>query len=163
MSTSPPINEEIYLAGIEGGGTTFVVSIARVVPIEQVQALGNAADLLPIGPTHLQILHTITIPPTHDDTGEILNFTPAQILDETCTFLKAHLPSSSGKYSAVGIATFGPAGVDRTTHNYGTILNGSPKKMWRGVDLVTPIAKACGLDIVNNDADRDKVGFDTDV
>ncbi|EED90841.1 fructokinase, partial [Thalassiosira pseudonana CCMP1335] len=61
---------------------------------------------------------------------------------------------------AVGIATFGPAGVNKDTANYGRILEGSPKREWRGVDLITPIRQACGLGTAEDDA---LVGFDTDV
>jgi fructokinase len=60
----------------------------------------------------------------------------------------------------VGIATFGPAGVNKDTANYGRILEGSPKREWRGVDLITPIRQACGLGTAADDA---LVGFDTDV
>jgi fructokinase len=57
----------------------------------------------------------------------------------------------------LGIATFGPAGVNPTMNeSYGTILSGSPKKLWRGLDILSPISDACGLSV-------DRVGFDTDV
>ena len=154
MMSSSSNDNEIYLAAIEGGGTTFVVSVARVVKSSR---SSNEEELLQIGSTKIQILNTTTIPPKDDNTGEILNYTPAQILDETCIFLTKHLPSS-GQYSAVGIATFGPAGVNPDSKNYGTILPGSPKREWRNVDILTPIAKACGLE---NDMTR--VLFDTDV
>ena len=158
MSTS---NEEIYLAAIEGGGTTFVVSVARVIKNNEENKRSDDDNILQIGPTQIEILHTTTIPPKHSDTGELLHYTPKQILEETCTFLSKHLPPC-GYYSAVGIATFGPAGVNRTQkHNYGTILSGSPKKEWRNVDLLSPITKACGLD--GDESMKSRVGFDTDV
>lgn len=150
-------SEESYLAAVEGGGTTFVVSVARVIRSGDDESDDN---LLQIGPAHLRIMHTATIPPKNSDTGEIPNFAPKQILDEACAFFAKHRPSS-GKYSALGIATFGPAGVDPTqSSNYGTILGGSPKKEWRNVDLLTPIANACGLEGME---DSRVVGFDTDV
>ena len=164
MSTSD--DEEIYLAAIEGGGTTFVVSVARVIKRSSNEENNTRSDddddnILQIGPTQIEILHTTTIPPKHTDTGEILHYTPNQILEETCAFLSKHLPNC-GYYSAVGIATFGPAGVNRTqTLNYGTILSGSPKKEWRNVDLLSPITKACGLD--KHESMKSRVGFDTDV
>lgn len=156
MSSSSNDDDEIYLAAIEGGGTTFVVSVARVVKISS-SSSNEEEELLQIGSTKIQILNTTTIPPKDDNTGEILNYTPVQILDETCDFLTKHLPSS-GQYSAVGIATFGPAGVNSESKDYGTILPGSPKREWRNVDILSPIAKACGLE---NDMSR--VLFDTDV
>ena len=158
-------DEEIYLAAIEGGGTTFVVSVARVIKRSNEENDTRSDDdddnILQIGPTQIEILHTTTIPPKHTDTGEILHYTPTQILEETCAFLSKHLPPC-GYYSAVGIATFGPAGVNRTqTHDYGTILSGSPKKEWRNVDLLSPIATVCGLD--KHESMKSRVGFDTDV
>ncbi|KAL7547830.1 hypothetical protein ACHAWF_011102, partial [Thalassiosira exigua] len=36
----------------------------------------------------------------------------------------------------------------------------SPKREWRGVDLLGPVAEACGLD---GPGDRERVGFETDV
>jgi len=155
MMSSSSNDNEIYLAAIEGGGTTFVVSVARVV--KSSSDSNKEEELLQIGATQLEILRTTIIPPKDDNTGEILNYTPAQILSETCDFLTKHLPSS-GQYSAVGIATFGPAGVNPESKNYGSILPGSPKREWRNVDILTPIAKACGLE---NDMSR--VLFDTDV
>jgi len=155
MSSSSNDNE-IYLAAIEGGGTTFVVSVARVVKNSS-SSSNEEEELLQIGSTKIQILNTTPIPPKDDNTGEILSYTPVQILNETCIFLSNHLPSS-GQYSAVGIATFGPAGVNPESKHYGTILPGSPKREWRNVDILSPIAKACGLE--NNTS---RVLFDTDV
>ena len=88
----------------------------------------------------------------------ISHYPPSQIIQEACSFLELHLPPC-GYYSGVGIATFGPAGVDERSHEtYGKILPGTPKREWRGVDLLAPLRKACGLDGMPN-----RVGFDTDV
>ncbi|KAL9186526.1 hypothetical protein ACHAXT_005764 [Thalassiosira profunda] len=155
--------DDVYLAAVEGGGTTFVASVARLVPLheaahdDKANDAPNNDDVLRIGPTKLQLVHTATFPAKDGDTGEIPNWPPAQILEATCSFLKQHLPAS-GRYAALGIATFGPAGVDPAQSSYGTILSGSPKREWRGVDLLTPIAEACGLDGAEG-----CVGFDTDV
>mmetsp|Transcript_8933 Transcript_8933/g.21682 ORF Transcript_8933/g.21682 Transcript_8933/m.21682 type:complete len:492 (-) Transcript_8933:86-1561(-) len=162
----PPTPNEVYLAAIEGGGTTFVVSVARVIASKDDEPDDDDDDILRIGPNRLQILHTVTIPPkTPDDNagggGGGERYPPARILDETCSFLSSHLPPR-GSYSGVGIATFGPAGVDPgRPGDYGTILSGCPKREWRGVDLLTPIRRACGLD--EDDEGRLRVGFDTDV
>lgn len=54
---------------------------------------------------------------------------------------------------AVGIGTFGPAGVDPAqTETFGKILN-TPKPGWKNSDLVTPLREALGIPI----------HFDTDV
>mmetsp|Transcript_14506 Transcript_14506/g.29540 ORF Transcript_14506/g.29540 Transcript_14506/m.29540 type:complete len:512 (+) Transcript_14506:50-1585(+) len=171
-------SNEIYLAAVEGGGTTFVVSVARVIqkqnhrpsePDDDDTADRSSREkgkLIQIGPNTLQIIETATIPPSSD-----LSWSPSRILEETCNFLRHHRPGNS--YSAVGIATFGPAGVNPSqVSTFGTILNGSPKKEWRNVDLLTPIVEACGLspskDIGDDDCPSSVngwkfVGFDTDV
>ncbi len=176
--------DEIHLAAIEGGGTTFVVSVARVVKhgqqhhrfVDTDDDDNNCHALLEIGPTSLEILHTASFPPKDAITGCIPTWTPTQIVDAVCGFLIEHRPpqppsSSSratnndksstddaaaftapttGRYSAAGIATFGPAGVHPHKPNYGTILSGSPKKEWRNVDILTPIREACGFGSCNS-------------
>lgn len=138
----------VYVAAVEGGGTTFVVSVACVLSSDD---NSSSSTIINIGSTKLQILHTATIPPNGEE------YTPQQIINEACNFFQLHLPPQ-GYYSALGIATFGPAGVDPTMKkSYGTILSGSPKKLWRGVDILSPIRDACGL------SSSDRVGFDTDV
>ncbi len=142
----------VYLAAVEGGGTTFVVSVACVLSSDENSDSSSPSTIINIGSTKLQILHTATIPPNGEE------YTPQQIINEACNFFKMHLPSQQGYYSALGIATFGPAGVDPTmAESYGTILSGSPKKLWRGLDILSPISDACGL------SSGDRVGFDTDV
>lgn len=147
----------VYLAAVEGGGTTFVVSVACVLSSDDENS-DSSLTIINIGSTKLQILHTATIPPPSGNEEE---YTPQQIINEACNFFKMHLPSSQGCYSALGIATFGPAGVNPTMNEsyYGTILSGSPKKLWRGFDILSPISESCGLlSVVDS-----RVGFDTDV
>ena len=132
-----------------------VVSVGVVIDFED-GAEGNG-ESFSIGSTSIRILHSATIP-SKNETGVIPHYTPSQIIQETCSFLELHLPPC-GYYSGVGIATFGPAGVDERSHDtYGKILPGTPKREWRGVDLLTPIRKACGLEEMPK-----RVGFDTDV
>eukprot|EP00986_Skeletonema_menzelii_P000043 scaffold7_cov142-Skeletonema_menzelii.AAC.3 len=148
---------KVYLAAVEGGGTTFVVAIACVDDGGE-----NNNNILNIGSRKLQLLHTASIPKRDEVTGEIPNNrTPEQIINETCSFFREKLPPDGrGHYSALGIATFGPAGVDpKSKLQYGKILAGSPKKQWRGVDILSPIKEACGL--VGKLEER--VAFDTDV
>jgi fructokinase len=132
----------MILAAVEGGGTTFVASIARVVPADH----PNTGSRFSIGETSLEIIHTATFPP--DDA----NWTPSQILSAVSQFFIDNRPKDG--YSALGIATFGPAGVSPSSPQYGCILNGCPKKEWRGVDVLTPLKAACQVV---------KVAFDTDV
>lgn len=85
--------------------------------------------------------------------GEILATTriPTTSPDETigamCDWLAGH-----GPLAAVGIATFGPVEVDRTSPQWGHIL-ATPKAGWSNTDLVGPLVQRLGC----------PVGLDTDV
>ncbi|KQX20302.1 MULTISPECIES: ROK family protein [unclassified Sphingomonas] len=57
-----------------------------------------------------------------------------------------------GRVAAIGIASFGPVGLDRTRPDYGWITS-TPKPGWQQVDLVGHFAERFGVPI----------GFDTDV
>lgn len=152
--------DKVYLAAVEGGGTTFVVSIACL--DDGGENNKSTIDILNIGSRKLQLLHTASIPKRDEVTGEIPNnHTPEQIINEACSFFRENLPPDGrGHYSALGIATFGPAGVDpKSKLQYGKILAGSPKKQWREVDILSPLKEACGL--VGKLEER--VAFDTDV
>lgn len=132
-----------FLAAVEGGGTTFIASIARVGKISDSINGGNSFS---IGETSLEIIQTATFPP---DASE---WTPIQILSALGSFFHDNRPNEG--YASLGIATFGPVGVSPSSPTYGCILNGCPKKEWRGVDLLTPLKAACQVE---------RVGFDTDV
>jgi fructokinase len=134
----------IYLAAVEGGGTTFLASIARIVDTNNPD---KGATAFSIGNASLEIIQTATFPP-HNSTSE---WTPSQILSSVSTFFATHRPLEG--YASLGIATFGPAGVCPTSSNYGRILSGCPKKEWRGVDLLTPLKAACKVHIVKFDTD----------
>lgn len=112
-------NRPITVAAVEGGGTTFCIAIAQL----------NDADGDP--PT---ILHRMKIDSSHED--------PERTLWECSTFLEGNRPS--GGYDALGLATFGPVGVDpERTETYGCILSSSPKKAWRNVNILEPLVNAC--------------------
>jgi len=73
---------------------------------------------------------------------------PASTIGRICEFFQ-----SAGDIGAVGIGTFGPAGVDPAQPDtYGRILN-TPKPGWKNSDLVTPLRESLGVPI----------HFDTDV
>lgn len=84
-----------------------------------------------------EILATTRIPTT----------TPDETIGAMCDWLAGH-----GPLAAVGIATFGPVEVDRTSPQWGHIL-ATPKAGWSNIDLVEPLAKRLGC----------PVGLDTDV
>jgi fructokinase len=106
----------VIIAAVEGGGTSFVVAVA---------------ELVSDGPP--KILFRSEVDSSHDK--------PHQTLDECVSFYQKHKPKDG--YHALGIATFGPAGLDKSLSTYGHILSTSPKQSWRDVDLLTPLANAC--------------------
>ena len=110
--------EPILIAAVEGGGTSFKVTVCEVTDDEKVP----------------QILHRIQIDSSHMD--------PKKCLSECAEFLRRHRPPQG--YAALGIATFGPVGVrpDRPGI-YGKILPTTPKVPWRNVDILTPLREAC--------------------
>lgn len=64
----------------------------------------------------------------------------------------ARMRAKGYRLRAVGIASFGPAGIVRDRADWGHLLQ-TPKPGWSGVDLASPVAKAADA----------PVAFDTDV
>ena len=148
-------SKQALIAAVEGGGTSFIVTIALVKP--------RPIQNITIPHTRFEILHQETI----------LTTAPSETLANVSHFFSKHRPEKG--YDSLGICTFGPVGVnpkDRHDHthdhthdhknsnpdpnpnvprttatiietNYGRILSGSPKKDWRKVDILSPILKAC--------------------
>lgn len=115
------------LAAVEGGGTSFVLTIAELQPSLNATASG---DTIPY--TRFRIIHKTSIKTT----------TPEETLTKSAHFFSTHC--SSDGYEGLGICTFGPVGVNPSKpDSYGKILPGSPKKDWRNVDILTPILEAC--------------------
>jgi fructokinase len=108
--------EPVVVAAVEGGGTSFVVAVAQLVT-------GSPP----------KILFRAEVDSSHDD--------PQQTLGECVGFFQHYKPD--GGYHALGIASFGPVGLDPSKPTYGHILNSTPKENWRNVDLLTPLAEAC--------------------
>lgn len=84
-------------------------------------------------------------------TARIATTTP----EETCAAAIAFFAAAQaewGAFDALGIASFGPVDLDRSSPDWGRITD-TPKPGWSGTDLVGPFARA--LDC--------PVGFDTDV
>ncbi|MCE7795704.1 ROK family protein [Sphingobium sufflavum] len=80
---------------------------------------------------------------------------PTTLPDETIGAAVAWLDRAARPYgalSAIGIASFGPAGIDRGGADWGRIT-ATPKPGWRDCDMAGPFARALNLPI----------GFDTDV
>jgi fructokinase len=116
----------IILAAVEGGGTSFRVAVCRV-PHEHTKDSGTASPWP-------EILARTEIDSSHDH--------PLVTLRACVDFFEAYKPV--GGYHALGIACFGPLGVNvARVEDYGRILATSPKAAWRGVDLLTPLATCC--------------------
>lgn len=78
---------------------------------------------------------------------------PEDTLSEAIAFFKAR-SSELGPIAAMGIGTFGPAVIDPTSPEYGSILT-TPKAGWEGFNVVSAIRSALRADL--------PVSFDTDV
>jgi len=99
----------------------------------------------------IKILHRAEIDSSHDN--------PDQTLQECAAFFRKHKTISKDGYSALGVGMFGPLGCDpQVKDEYGTILATTPKKNWRGVDVLSPLVKAC-----QSSGSKLAVKIDTDV
>ena len=104
------------VAAVEGGGTSFVVAVAEVRKNQPPKILQKAE-----------------FDSSHDQ--------PHKTLSECASFLETHKPEQG--YASLGLATFGPVGVNASLKTYGSILGTSPKASWRNIDMLTPLKKAC--------------------
>ncbi len=116
-----------YLGGIEAGGTKFLCTIV-------------SAD------SPREIISEVRIPTTD----------PESTLREVIDFFQNSLPPA-GLLSAIGIASFGPLGVNPALPTYGRIL-ATPKLGWKNVDIIAPLKNA-----FSNQFSEIKFAIDTDV
>eukprot|EP01083_Nonionella_stella_P082464 227603_1 len=87
------------LAAVEGGGTSFVVTIALLRPeAEAKDPYPSPSQLIPH--TSFEIIHQQSIPTT----------TPNETLAKCVHFFQQHAPEQG--YDALGLACFGPLGVN---------------------------------------------------
>jgi len=116
-----------YLGGIEAGGTKFVCAVS-----EPCDASGKVGKI---------ILEE-----------RFATEEPEATLAKAVEFFQ--LAEAQGyPISALGIGTFGPAGVNPSLSNYGKIL-ATPKQGWEGADFIGTFSKAFPELVI---------GFDTDV
>jgi fructokinase len=108
--------DPVIVAALEAGGTSFIVCVAQLFD-----------DCPP------KVLFRDEIDSSHDN--------PKKTLDECAKFFNAHKPDDG--YHALGVASFGPVGLDSDRSNYGCILAGSPKAAYRNVNLLKPLVSAC--------------------
>lgn len=81
-------------------------------------------------------------------TGQIATAAPEETMAQALEFFRPY----AGKLDALGIASFGPVDLDRTSPTWGHITS-TPKLAWRNFDLAGEVARGLGL----------PVGFETDV
>ncbi len=101
---------------------------------------GGTKFVCMVGTGPNDVLDEVTIPTTD----------PTQTLGAVVEFLQK--PRSGIEVAAVGIAHFGPIGLDPTSADYGSTL-ATTKVGWSHVRVVAPIARRLGV----------PVGWDTDV
>ena len=114
------------LAGIECGGTTFKIATA-------IHSSGEALKRL--------------------DTKVVDTTTPQETIRTVVQWLNEQQQKHNDTFKAIGIASFGPVDLDKSSDTYGFITT-TPKPGWANCDLVGAIKKAFpGVPI----------GFETDV
>lgn len=135
------MSDSLLIAAVEGGGTSFVVAVAEFSP---------GSNAIP------RILHRAEVDSSHDN--------PDQTLEECAAFFRKHKSLSEEGYAALGVGMFGPLGCDpKAKDTYGTILPTTPKKSWRGVDVLSPLVKACESESKTAVSRPLAVKIDTDV
>lgn len=76
-----------------------------------------------------------------DDLSEPIRIpttTPAETLERVVAVLEAG--QSESRFDAIGVASFGPIGLDPTRAEFGHILT-TPKAGWSGADILTPLRR----------------------
>jgi len=167
----------MLIAAVEGGGTSFVVAVAEIDPPPSPPPPSSSKFVPP------KILHRHEVDSSHDS--------PQRTLQECAEFFRKHNPcnnhtldadGNSGKgpsssqgtrkgYDALGVASFGPVGLDPTNKaTYGKILPSTPKQNWRNVDILKPLIEACKGQVDDNSSNDGRDGnsnllvkIDTDV
>ena len=116
-----------YIAGVELGGTTCIAAIAELrQPTKIVASFETETEAR-----------------------------PQETLSSLTKFLKEKRTSLGiASYKAIGIASFGPVDLCRSSPTYGFITT-TPKEPWRNTDIVGFFKREFG--------DSTPIGFDTDV
>jgi fructokinase len=102
---------------------------------------GGTKFVAMIGTSPDDVVDEITLPTT----------VPDETIGAVIEFLRRSRPGL--ELAAVGVATFGPIGLDRSSPDYGCTTATTPKVEWRGIRIVGPMAARLGVPI----------GWDTDV
>jgi fructokinase len=102
---------------------------------------GGTKFVAMIGTGPDDVVDEITLPTT----------VPVETIGAVIEFLRR--PRVGLELAAVGVATFGPIVLDRSSPDYGCTTATTPKIEWRGIRIVGPMAARLGVPI----------GWDTDV
>jgi fructokinase len=113
---------------IEAGGTKFVLGIAACEPA---------------GPQPTTARETIIA------RHQIPTTTPAETLDAALRWLTAEFAALGVNPAAIGIGSFGPLDLTRSSPTWGHITR-TPKPHWAHTDLVTPFASAFNCPVAIN-------------
>jgi fructokinase len=140
-SASASSSEVVIVAAVEGGGTHFKAAVAELERIGGERGEDDTDGSRSLLPSEYRLRRVVSHEKFRSD-GD-----PAACL-EACGHFFKEVARRNGYcqqqgYSALGIAMFGPVGLDPATQEYGRILEGSPKVAWRGVNFLTPLSKAC--------------------
>lgn len=103
------------------GGTSFVCSIGK----------------LDIATGQILIEESIDIPSVSS---------PSDTIRHACSFFE-NAKESYGHIDALGVASFGPLGLDPKQDMFGCILPTTPKREWAGVSVLQPFLDVLGTEI----------------
>ena len=127
-------NNVVYLAAVEGGGTSFTCAIGR---------LDTTSSTL------LDIVSSTNIPSS--------TMPPSDTISAACEYFTKQ--GELYDIRALGVACFGPLGLDESDETYGCILSTTPKREWAGVNVLQPF-----LDVLSkNKSNTIPYRLDTDV
>ena len=101
---------------------------------------GGTKFVCMVGTSPTDVIDEITIPTTE----------PVETIGAVVAFLQRPRPGT--RLVALGVATFGPIGLDRNSPDYGTVLR-TNKQNWIGARILAPLDRRLGVPI----------GWDTDV
>ena len=101
---------------------------------------GGTKFVCMLGTSPSDVLDEVTIPTT----------TPVETIGEVIAFFQRPRPGL--RLTALGVATFGPIGLDRGQPTYGCVLK-STKENWTGARILAPLSRRLGVPL----------GWDTDV
>lgn len=131
-------NEFVRLAAVEGGGTSFRVVVFEI--LNEEDGNNNGDDWWSVGGNGMKQQQVKLVAQDIIDSSS----SPQQTLDSCCAFFRQWKQPEQRGYGALGIAMFGPVGLNpNDPETFGRILGSSPKASWRNVNFLEPLRRAC--------------------